>query len=107
MLIGERDVAGSGKEIRAINPATGAPLDPIYRDGTSTDIDQAVALAEAAFDSYRHTTPEERATFLDRVAERILGLGDVLIERLMAETGLPRPRLEGARGRTVNQLRMF
>lgn len=107
MLIGGRDVAGSGKEIRAIDPATGTALDPVYRDGTSDDINQAVALAEAAFDSYRHTTPEQRATFLDTVAERILGLGDVLIERLMAETGLPRPRLEGERGRTVNQLRLF
>src|SRR5690606_17428680 len=36
-----------------------------------------------------------------------MGLGDALIERAMAETGLPRARLEGERGRTVNQLRMF
>jgi len=30
-----------------------------------------------------------------------------LIERAMAETGLPRARLEGERGRTVGQLRLF
>jgi NADP-dependent aldehyde dehydrogenase len=34
-------------------------------------------------------------------------LGDELIERAMLESGLPRVRLEGERGRTCNQLRMF
>src|SRR6185295_14652597 len=34
-------------------------------------------------------------------------LGDILIERAMAETGLPRARLEGERARTVGQLKLF
>jgi alpha-ketoglutaric semialdehyde dehydrogenase len=34
-------------------------------------------------------------------------LGDVLVERVMAETGLPRLRIEGERGRTVGQLKLF
>jgi NADP-dependent aldehyde dehydrogenase len=41
------------------------------------------------------------------VAQAILDLGDELITRTMQETGLPRGRLEGERGRTVNQLRLF
>jgi NADP-dependent aldehyde dehydrogenase len=34
-------------------------------------------------------------------------LGDVLVERVMAETSLPRPRVEGERARTTGQLKLF
>lgn len=107
MLLGKHDVMGDGPEVRAINPVTGDALDPVFQDGSSAQIDQAVGLAQAAFDSYRHTTPEERAVFLEAIADGIMALGDTLIERTMAETGLPRARLEGERVRTVNQIRMF
>ena len=36
-----------------------------------------------------------------------MDIGDELIVRANAETGLPRGRLEGERARTVNQLRLF
>jgi alpha-ketoglutaric semialdehyde dehydrogenase len=36
-----------------------------------------------------------------------LAIRDTLVERCMAETGLPRARIEGERGRTVGQLRML
>ena len=36
-----------------------------------------------------------------------MDLGDALIERTMAESGLPRGRIEGERGRTTGQLRLF
>jgi NADP-dependent aldehyde dehydrogenase len=64
-------------------------------------------MAGEAFDSFRATTDEQRARFLDSVAQQIMLLGDELIERAMLESGLPRVRLEGERGRTCNQLRMF
>jgi len=41
------------------------------------------------------------------VAEQIMAIGDELVERAMLETGLPRARIEGERGRTCNQLRLF
>ncbi|MWM14975.1 aldehyde dehydrogenase family protein, partial [Escherichia coli] len=44
---------------------------------------------------------------LEAIASQIEALGDALIERAMAESALPRPRLEGERGRTCNQLRLF
>src|SRR5471032_3334060 len=34
-------------------------------------------------------------------------IGPALIERAMQESGLPQARLEGERGRTCNQLRLF
>jgi 2,5-dioxopentanoate dehydrogenase len=41
------------------------------------------------------------------VAVEIEAIGNALIETAMIETGLPRARLEGERGRTAGQLRMF
>ena len=68
---------------------------------------RACALAEAAFDPYRATSPEVRARFLELVADKIAALGDALTERACAESGLPRARIEGERGRTVGQLKLF
>ncbi|MCY1279577.1 Alpha-ketoglutaric semialdehyde dehydrogenase [compost metagenome] len=107
MLIGQQAVTGSHEAIRAIDPATGEPLKPPYPGGTEEQVDQACALAWAAFDSYRETSLATRAGFLETIAEEIEALGDQLIERAMAETGLPRPRIQGERGRTCQQLRTF
>ncbi|MCE8036393.1 aldehyde dehydrogenase (NADP(+)) [Halomonas sp. MCCC 1A11062] len=106
-LIGREAVTGSRDEIRAVNPATGAPLDPAYRGGSEAEVERACELAEAAFGVYRETTLDARAAFLESVAGEIEAIGDELIERAMDETGLPRARLEGERGRTCGQLRLF
>lgn len=107
LLIGQQAISGQQADIHAVNPATGETLSPAYPGGSKSEVEQACALAEAAFDSYRETGLEERATFLETIAAEIEGIGDELIERAMAETGLPRPRLEGERGRTCGQLRLF
>ena len=107
MLIGARTVRGSEGTQRAVNPATGKELEPEFGGGTTADVDAACTLAEAAFDEYRALSLERRAGFLEAIAQGILDLGEVLIERVMAESGLPRGRVEGERGRTVGQLRLF
>ncbi len=60
-----------------------------------------------AFDPYRQLPDERRAAFLEAIAQEIVNLGTALIERAHVETALPLARLEGERGRTVNQLRLF
>lgn len=107
LLIGQSAVSGSSRPIDAINPATNERLAPTYMGGTRTEVERACELAETAFATFRETSPEARAAFLDTVASEIEGIGDTLIERAMAETGLPRARLEGERGRTCGQLRLF
>jgi len=71
------------------------------------DVAAACATADAAFEAYRHTGREARAAFLERIGAEIVAIGDTLIDTAMRESGLPRARLEGERGRTVGQLRMF
>ena len=99
MLIGAHAVYGTVSTFRASNPATGLELDPVYGGGGAADVERACALAEAAFDIYRETTLEERAAFLESIASEILALGDALIDRTVQESGLPRGRIEGERGR--------
>jgi 2,5-dioxopentanoate dehydrogenase len=70
-------------------------------------IEQAVASAEAAFETYAALPPARVAEFLEKIAEEIGGLGDALIECASAETALGTDRLTGERGRTINQLRLF
>jgi len=106
LLIGAQEAAGE-KTFTAVNPATGQAIAPDFTLATPAQAEQAAALAHAAAIPYEQTSPEARATFLETIAEEILALGDQLIERAQAETGLPRARLEGERGRTMGQLRLF
>jgi len=107
MIIGQRIVRGSAGTIRAYNPATHAELEPAFGLATREDVDAACVLAEQAFDAYRNVPLEQRARFLETIADRIMDIGPALIERAGQESGLPPARLEGERGRTVNQLKLF
>lgn len=103
---GVRSFGGDGM-VHSVAAATGDPLEPAFGMGGLADVERAAEFADLAFDSYRRTSPETRALFLESIADEILNLGNELIERAMVETGLPRARLEGERGRTVGQLRLF
>ncbi|WP_322616441.1 aldehyde dehydrogenase (NADP(+)) [Pseudomonas sp. BIC9C] len=107
MLIGQQAITGNREAIRGIDPATDLPLEPAYHGGSGEHVEQACALAWSALDSYRATSLDARAEFLETIASEIEALGDALIDRAVAETGLPRPRILGERGRTCQQLRTF
>jgi NADP-dependent aldehyde dehydrogenase len=106
-LIGASHIKGGGTAFFAFNPTTNSELQPAFHTAGKAEVDSACELARIAFDPYRNTDPETRARFLESIAENILALGDQLIERAMSESGLPRARLEGERGRTVGQLKLF
>lgn len=93
--------------LRSIDAATGESVgEPSAGHGVG-DVDAVCAAAAAAFPAYRATDAEARAAFLERIGEEILALGDELIEAACRESGLPRARIEGERGRTVGQLKLF
>lgn len=75
--------------------------------GGATEVDQAVQAAEAAFETYGWSSRETRASLLEAIAEEIEARGADITRLGMAETGLPEARLEGERGRTTGQLRLF
>ena len=107
MIVGGRTLRGAGGEIVALAAATGEPLEPRYAGATLDVIDTACRLAAEAFDGFRQTDQEVRAQLLETIASRLEAVGAELVERAIAESGLPRPRLEGELGRTAGQLRLF
>ncbi|HEX7873150.1 MAG TPA: aldehyde dehydrogenase (NADP(+)) [Sphingobium sp.] len=106
ILIGARETRRD-TVFHAVNPASGAAMPLAFTEATTDDVAAACTLAEDAFAAFSGTSPDARAAFLDAIASEIEGIGDILIETAMAETGLPRPRLENERGRTTGQLRLF
>ncbi|CCM79854.1 NADP-dependent fatty aldehyde dehydrogenase (fragment) [Rhizobium mesoamericanum STM3625] len=107
LLIGGTTRRGSNGEIWAIEAVSGRRLEPSFGGASLKDLEQACLLANQAFDTFRATSLDRRAVFLGTIADNILALGDDLIDRCVAETGLPRPRVEGERNRTVGQLHLF
>ncbi len=106
-LIGNTTSGKGTVTFKAVNPFTTKELPTTFREATEEEVALAVEQAESAFLPYRSKPAEERAQFLEAIADEILALGDELIERCMQETALPRARLTGERGRTMNQLRLF
>ena len=78
-----------------------------FSAGTPDHIDQAVTAAEEAFWSFGYSSRKDRAAFLNAIADEIEARGDAITEIGTQETGLPKARLQGERGRTTGQLRLF
>ncbi len=102
-LIAGRWVAGD--ETFTSSPAEGPVRQ--YAVGSAALVDEAVRAAEEAFETYGYSSRAERAAFLEAIAEEIDARGDDITEIGAGETGLPKARLVGERGRTVGQLRLF
>ena len=106
LLIGCKAVSHS-ETFHALNATTHEVLEPPFSCASLSDVEAACTLADTAFDSFCATSPHDRAKFLNCIADEIETLGDLLLERAHAETGLPLARLKGECGRTISQLRMF
>ncbi|QDH34210.1 aldehyde dehydrogenase (NADP(+)) [Porphyrobacter sp. YT40] len=111
MLTGKNLIAGEWRDgaahFTAVEAASGAALEPVFAQGSAEDVADACAAAAAAQPLYAALPLSQRAAFLRLMAEKIDTLGDTLTQRAMKESGLPEARLNGERGRTVGQLRLF
>ncbi|UAB91436.1 aldehyde dehydrogenase (NADP(+)) (plasmid) [Ruegeria sp. SCSIO 43209] len=108
MLTGKHLIAGEwiGADTTfASEPAHGPSHD--FSVGTAAMIDSAVEAAESAFATFGWSSRTERAALLRKIADEIDARGDAITEIGTQETGLPEARLQGERGRTVGQLRLF
>ena len=75
--------------------------------GTPSLVDQACRAAEDAFWSYGYSSRADRAAFLNAIADEIEARAEAITQIGTEETGLPEARLNGERGRTTGQLRLF
>lgn len=105
---GKHLVAGEwleGNGTFASTPAHGPSHD--FAVGTVEIVNKAAEAAEEAFLSYGYSSRAERAAFIRAIADEIEARADAITEIGTQETGLPVARLQGERGRTTGQLRLF
>ena len=108
MLTGNHLIAGdwiANDQTFASSPAHGPSHQ--FSIGTPAHVAAACEAAETAFPAYIARSRAERAAFLNRIADEIEARGAEITEIGTQETGLPAARLEGERGRTTMQLRLF
>jgi len=111
-MIGKNIVASEYKDstqtpLQAINPATGLSLEGDFFKANQADVDDALLAATTAFETYRGINKDQKAAFLNAIADEISAIAEVLVPRASAESGLPLARLQGELGRTTGQLKLF
>jgi 2,5-dioxopentanoate dehydrogenase len=108
MLTGKHLIAGDwvGNDQTFVSSPAHGPSHQ-FALGTPAHVTAACDAAEAAFPAYAAKTRAERAAFLTQIADEIEARGPQITEIGTQETGLPAARLEGERGRTTMQLRLF
>ena len=106
-IIGFQRSSSEDGPFHGIDPRTGQKLDPTYYSADEVEVDQAVQLANRAFEIYRESTGRIKGLFLRQIAENIEALGDHLVTRAVAETALRAARIRTETLRTCNQLRLF
>jgi len=100
--------SGIGSEhLYATNPATKEKLDGEFVAATEQEINDAAESAFSAWQQFKNTSGATKGKLLRTIADNIENLGDTLVHRAMAESGLPEGRIKGERGRTCGQLRLF
>ena len=75
--------------------------------GSPELVDRACRAAEEAFGSFGTSGRGERSTLLRAIADEIDALAEDITLIGTQESGLPEARLQGERGRTAGQLRLF
>ena len=106
-IVGFTRSARGTKTYRGFDPRTAAALEPAFHEADRSEVDRALELAETAAGELRVAGSVRIAGLLTAIAEEILALGDGLIERASAESGLDLDRLKGERARTTSQLKLF
>ena len=106
-FIGAKRSAGDGGCFQAITPTTGSRLEPVFCSATAAEVDEAVRLADSAFQNFAQQSGRAKASFLRKIADGLDAHKEELAERAHLETALPIARLTGEVGRTSGQLRLF
>ena len=105
--IGNRLSGNGTKTYSTFNPLLNIENEHEFVEAGTEEINEAVFLASDAYITYNQKSGNEKAAFLNAIADEILALDDTLIQMYCSESGLPEGRAKGERGRTVGQLRAF
>ncbi len=103
---GQRSASGSTL-VYSVDASTGENLPYTFYQATEQEVDQAATAAAAAYPEYRSLSAARRAEFLEAIADELDALGDDFVATVCRETALPAARIQGERGRTSGQMRLF
>ncbi len=78
----------SSKMIEVVNPTTEEVIGRVP-EGTTDDVDKAVAAAKAAFETWSQTTKEERANYLQAIAGQLATRQEDIATTVASEVGMP------------------
>ena len=111
-ILGQNFIAGGRSALgqtlqKSLDATTGEELPYGFHQATDGEIDAAAVAAKNAFLEYRQLSPARRAEFLDAIADELDQLGDDFVAIVCQETALPQARIQGERGRTSGQMRLF
>ena len=84
---GEWEESESGKTFVSVNPADTTETVGIFPASTAEDARRAISAAENAFDSWRETSPSQRAAVLHKAADILESRLDQLAWELTREEG--------------------
>ncbi|NBA93482.1 aldehyde dehydrogenase (NADP(+)) [Pseudomonas sp. R5(2019)] len=105
-IAGGRSAAGD-VTLQSLDAHTGEALPYRFFQATDAEADAAAQAAADAYPVFRNLSPLRRAEFLEAIADQIDALGDDFIAIVCRETALPAARIQGERGRTSGQMRLF
>ncbi|MFO1351317.1 MAG: gamma-aminobutyraldehyde dehydrogenase [Gammaproteobacteria bacterium] len=92
LLINGVFAPGAGAKEDILNPATGERIDALP-EASKAQIEQAVAAADNAFESWSQTTPGSRAGLLLKLADRIEAAGEAIAQLEALNCGKPYQRV--------------
>ena len=103
---GQRSAEGS-VIVKSVDASTGETLGYDFHQATLDEVDRAARAAATAYPTFRALSAERRAEFLDAIADELDAMGDEFVAVVCRETALPAGRIQGERGRTSGQMRLF
>ncbi|TBV00599.1 aldehyde dehydrogenase (NADP(+)) [Phytopseudomonas dryadis] len=106
-IIGGAFSAAGSVVHKSHDASTGEALSYDFIQATPEEVDAAAKAAAAAYPAYRSLPAARRADFLDAIADQLDALGDEFVATVCRETALPSARIQGERGRTSGQMRLF
>lgn len=106
-FIGSERSALGDVELESLDATSGEALPWRFHQATEQEAAAACEAARNAFPVYSRLAPEQRARFLEAIADELDALDDEFLTLASRETALPVARLRGERGRTSGQMRLF
>ncbi len=92
---------------KTFNPKTNTPNNLIFNEVSNEELEEAIVLANNAFNKFKNISGDKKSTFLNAIADEILDLGEDLIKIFCSESGLSQERALSERDRTIFQLSSF